>query len=594
MRFSRKIFFLLALASLNLHAQISPRLAPGMAAQMMVPQAPVEASQLPEVSAAAEFDPPVVGVGEKTFYRVRITATQNSIEWPDEISAPPELKFGAGARGQLMQPDGVRFSPLTSFVYEVTPTATGHFSVPSFPVPAGWPPVEVPAASLDVVATNSPAGAARRLLLEVSETNLFFGQPFRVRVLLPAGPNNQLEMLRDVQFNGVGYLTDKLSTRQSFGAVNLGGEQKNAFAYEITATPMALGALGISAQGFTSGGQFGGPITIQANGGPVVFGGGTPKYVMLVADEIKLNVRPLPAEGELPGFTGALGKFIAEKPGLATNTIRVGEPVRLRFGFRPAGELTRFVPPEAPRSRAWQIIADNPPGNGFTLIPQTDDATNTPAIPFSAFDPATQKYYDLTLPGLPVTVIGEGLPVQIPEWNADEKTPAALRLSGLASAPGKTIARLKPLQLQGWFVFVQILPALGFIALWRWDERRRFWEAHPDLVRRRKAKRDLRRKKIELQKAVATGDPDNFSQQAADALRIAVAPHFPANDRALVGGDVLAQLGEVQRHGREGEIVRNIFAATDARFADAKKETADLIKFHADVNLVLQQLEAKL
>ena len=60
-----------------------------------------------------------------------------------------------------------------------------------------------------------------------------------------------------------------------------------------------------------------------------------------------------------------------------------------------------------PRSRDWQIIADHPPATGFTLIPLTDEARETPAIPFSYFDPATAKYVDLTIPPLPVTVVGD-------------------------------------------------------------------------------------------------------------------------------------------------------------------------------------------
>ena len=104
-------------------------------------------SRLEKVTATAEFDPPVVRPGEKTFYRVTITATQNSIEWPDQISAPAELKFGPSVRGQLMQPDGMPFQPHTEFVYEVTAAAAGNLTVSNFFVPVGGRSVEIPAAS---------------------------------------------------------------------------------------------------------------------------------------------------------------------------------------------------------------------------------------------------------------------------------------------------------------------------------------------------------------------------------------------------------------------------------------------------------------
>ena len=587
-----KFILVLLLAPRWLPAQLPQQLPPGVAVQMMVPQPAVDVSPVAKFSTTAEFDPPTVRVGGKTFYRATVDATENSILWPDDISAPKELKFGPSVRGQITRMEGNKFHPLTAFVYEVTATATGHFTVPGFVVPAGWPPADIPAATLDVTENNSaPPIAAKRLLLEVSETNLFFGQPFRLRVLLPAETGNQIEALREVQFNGAGFMTDKLATRQSIESALRDGQPRSAFIYDTVATPMAAGALAISAQAFTAGREFGGPISIN---GQITIVGGLPKYILLTSEALKLNVRPLPSDGELAGFTGALGKFTADKPVLSTNQMRVGEPVHLKFGFLPGTNLTRFVPPEMPRAREWQIIADNLPGTGCTLIPLTDEAKTTPAIPFSAFDPETQNYYDLTIPALPVTVVGEALPVQLPAWNANDKNPAPEKLSGLATSPGKTVAHLKPLQTQGWFVCVQILPVIGFIALWRWDERRRFLEAHPEIVRRRKAKRDLQREKINIQAAVAANDAEKFTRHAAAAMRVAVAPHFPANERALVGGDVLAQLTETERSGGTGETVRKVFAAADAQFSGAKKMPVDLLALKSEVIRVLQQLEEKL
>ncbi|HSY19238.1 MAG TPA: hypothetical protein VK815_12925 [Candidatus Acidoferrales bacterium] len=594
MRFTQNIFAISLLVPLLAQAQPAPQLPPGGVAQIMTPQPVVDTSPLENISTTAIFDPPTVRVGEKTFYRVTVDATQNSVDWPDEISTPSELKLDAGVRGQISRVEGNRFFPLTSFVYEVTPAATGRFSISNFVVQANGKSVTIPAATLDVTDGNSaPTPPARQLLLEVSGTNLFVGQPVRVRVLLPSGAGNQIESVREIQFNGSGFMTDKIATRQSVEMVNQGGQQKTAYIFETSATPLAAGSVGISAQGFTAGHDFGGAITISG-GGQVVISGGSPKYVLLVSDETRLNVRPLPAEGELPGFTGTIGMFRPDKPQLSSTQMHVGEPVHLRYNFQPATSLARFVPPEAPRSREWQIIADPPPGNGFTLIPLTDEAESTPAIPFSGFDPATEKYYDLTIPTVPVTVSGDGLPVQLPVWSSTETNPAPLKLSGLAATPGKIVGSLKPLQLQGWFVCLQILPVLAFIALWRWDERRRFLEAHPDIVRRRKAKRDLRREKIKMDRAASAGDADTFARHAAASLRIAIAPHVPADAQALVGADVLSQMDEADRRGPAGETVRKFFATTDVRFAATAQSHADLLGLRADVDAVLQKLEEKL
>jgi hypothetical protein len=584
-----KLVLTLLLAPFFARAQAPPQIPPGVQAQLQVQQPAVDVTS--PVTATAEFDPPVVRAGEKTFYRVSVDATESSIEWPDAISAPAELKFGANARGQITQFLGNNFRSLTSFVYEVRPAAAGHFTVTNFTVNALGQTVAIPAASLDAMAGNFNSPPARQLALEISATNVFLGQPFRVRVALPASPANQVEALREIQFNGDGLMTDKTAMRQAIEPINLAGQIRPAFVCEMTVTPIAAGPLKFSAQGFTAGREFTGPISIR---GAASLPYGPAKYVLLVSEPAQINVRALPSEGELPGFTGAIGKFFSDAAQLATNRLRVGEPVQLKIAFHGEGDLSRFVPPAVPRSRDWQIIADPPPATSFTLIPQTDEATSTPAIPFSYFDPELAKYVDLTIPPLPVTVVGEGLPVQVAVADDDEKSAAPLKLSGLAATPGKTASSLKPLQLRGWFAGVQLAPVIGFFALWQWDRRRRFLEAHPEIVRRRRARRALRREKKQLQKAVASGDSENFLRHSVAALRVACAPHYPAHPRALVCGDVLEQIGAASENGRDAETVRRIFAADDAQFAATPPTRGDLLALNSQMETLLQKLEAKL
>src|ERR1035441_6384378 len=184
----------LLLAPFCLRAQLPPQLPPGGLIQLQVAQPAVDVSS--PVTATAAFDPPVVRAGEKTFYRVNVDATESSLEWPEAISAPAELIFGANARGQMTQLQGNKFRPLASFVYEVQTTVPGHFTVTNFSVTASGQPVEIPAASLEVVAESSNLSPARRLGLEISATNVFLGQPFHVRVTLPSGPGKDRKRTR--------------------------------------------------------------------------------------------------------------------------------------------------------------------------------------------------------------------------------------------------------------------------------------------------------------------------------------------------------------------------------------------------------------
>jgi hypothetical protein len=573
---------------LALAAQTPLQLPPGGLIQLQVQQPTVDITS--PASATAEFDPPVVRAGEKAYYRVTVDATESSVSWPDELSVPAGLQLGAKFSGQITTMQASRFRPLASFVYEVQGPAPGHFTVPGFSVDVSGSRVDIPSASLDVVAKSASAPAPRQLRLEISPTNIFLGQPFQVRVILPAGPNNEVEALREIELSGEGLMIDRTGARQAIEPVNLDGQLKMAFTSELIVTPIAAGPLKISAQGFTAGREFTPPLSIH---GQVSFSAGLPRYVLLVSDPVAVHVRPLPMEGELAGFTGAIGRFFHDPPHLSTNRIQVGEPVQLKVTFHGEGDLARFVPPAEPRSRDWQIIADPPPATTYTLIPLADDLHETPAIPFSYFDPDVGKYVDLTVPSIPVTVFGEGLPVEVAAASAEGKPEAPLRLTALATAPGKMAWSLKPLQLRVWFVGLQLVPLAGFIALWQWDRRRRYLEAHPEIVRRSRARRALRRERRQLQAAAAAGDAAAYLQHAARAMTIAVAPHFPANPRALVCGDVLAQLNGAGQTG-DAETVRKVFAATDAGFAAAPPAQPDWLAWQPGVESVLQRLEEKL
>jgi hypothetical protein len=584
---------MLLLAAGRAPAQVPPHVPAGGQLQLQVAQPAVDVSS--PVTATAAFEPAVLLPGGKTFYRVSINATESSVEWPDDLPAPAGLKFGAKARGMITQTQINSYRPLATFLYEVEATAAGRYTIPSFTVKVSGEPVEIPGATMEVLPAGSqlPAGAAppRRLVLETSATNLYLGQPFRVRVLLPPAPGNQIAALREIQLNGDGLMMDKTALRQSIEPANVNGELRPAFVCELLVTPIAAGPLKFSAQAFTAGSEFTAPISIR---GQVNLPGGPPKYELMISDPVALQVRPLPADQELPGFTGAIGRFFCDPPQLSSDQLRVGQPAQLKLTFHGEGDLSRFAPPVAPRARDWQVIADPPPATSFTLIPLTDETRATPAIPFCYFDPQIGKYQNLSVPAIPVTVTGDGLPTELPTWDESGKAGAPLKLSGLATAPGKVIGSLKPLQQRFWFLGLQAVPPAGFLALMIWDRRRRFLAAHPEIVRRARARRALRRIKRQMEEAAAAGDAAAYVQQAARAMSIAVAPHFPADPQALVGADVLAQLDPAARSGQAGETVRIVFAAADAQYAGSPQPHPELAAIRAGVEAVLQKLEEQL
>ncbi len=206
---------------------------------------------------------------------------------------------------------------------------------------------------------------------------------------------------------------------------------------------------------------------------------------------------------------------------------------------------------------------------------------------------------DLTIPSLPITVTPGTTAIDsqmLAEANAASAADETkLSLSALAMTPGRGAGSLVPLQQRRWFLLLQPLPVFGFAGLWAWDRRRRFLEQHPDILLRRRARRALRRQRRALQKAVRARDSLRFANVAVSAMRVACAPHYAAEPRALVCRDVLDLLGETERAGRVGEVIRRFFTVADASiFSATGTDGNGLLSLQPELERVLEELEARL
>ena len=603
--FWRALFFFGIAVSLSAQPSSTgtPQLDPLL--QLMLSQPSIEVTS--NVVITAEFDPPAIRPGEDSIYRVKINAINDSVSWPDKLAAPPELNLHFTARGQILFPFDGKLKPQTAINYHARSVTAGSYRIPSFTVEVYGQKVDVPEARLEVsvTATSRPP---QRLQLELENTNAYVGQPVNARVLLRSPGGNVIQTVQEVNFNGDNLLADQGAARQTIAALPVNGRNVVTYVYETTLTPLAAGQLTVSAQGFTAGNSFRGTIVIQ---GQATIPGGPPQFELLDSEPVTLQARPLPANA-LPGFTGWIGKLALDSAILSANQTRVGELVKLTVTFRGEGNLARLVaPPPPPVSRDWQIFdatpaAPVPRSNGrpvlpgtvagyaYTLIPLTTNATETPAIPFSVFDPERGVYVDLSIAPMPTSVLPGDRPSEpavLALFKTDEEQPPKLRLSDITENRGQTAATLIPLQRRGWFVGLQILPLAIFLALWKWEQRRRFLEAHPEIVLRRRTLRALRLERRKLRTTFAARNGQRYAEAVVNALRIAVAPHYPAAPNALVGGDVIEILGNPARN----EMIRRFFTCTDAaQFSDHNMAADDLLQCDQDVESVLDELEKKL
>jgi hypothetical protein len=560
------------------------------------------------VDAQVEFDPPVATPGGRVIYRVTVSALDESLEIPTSFPVPAGLELQVGGRGQTYVPTSARkIRPETTVIFHAIAPTNGSFTIPAFQAMAYGKPVQIPAATLTVSDDGSPAPQSPALLVNPPADDVYVGQTFSLPLALPHGPANSVLGMTQPRLTGDFIFSQDLPAAVRQQTIQAGGQAELAFVAEVTITPLREGSRELTGQAFCVGMR---AIPGQSNVSRIV------NYLVDSAP-LTIEVHPLPEEGRLPGFTGAVGQFAMETPELSAGSVRAGEPLVLTVTIRSAGEIGRVPPPPAPNVPGWQTfppVAENPPSDipqrrayesfNYTLIPLSAEFTATPAIPFSYFDPAKKAYVDLTFPPVPVSIqpapasTVKALPLPAtrpPEPDNSSDDEKALVLSGLSATPGMSQSTLVPVQQHPWFFVMQLLPAIALTGLWSWDRRRRFLRDHPEVLRKRRARRGLRRQLRLARRAAAAQDAAGFARGAAEALREACAPHGAANPSALVCADVLQELPATEQQGRAADMVRRLFAAADAlRFGGPDGDGAGLLSLQPELEQLLEQLKARL
>jgi hypothetical protein len=560
------------------------------------------------VVARTEFDPPVAAPGGRVIYRITVTALDESLEIPAKFPVPEGLELRAGGRGQTYVPtSGRKFCPETTVIFHAVAPTNGSCTMPAFQAMAYGKPIQIPAATLTVASDGPTAPQAPDLLLNPPDGDVYVGETFSLALALPRPADNSVLGMSEPRITGDFVFFTELPPMVRQENIQVEGRSLTAFVSEVTITPLREGPRELIGQAFCTGLR---PIPGQPNGSRIA-------NELVDSTPLILTVNPLPEEGRLRGFTGAVGQFTLDPPELSAGSVLAGQPLVLTVTIRSEGEIGRIPPPPAPSVQGWQTfppVAENPPTDypqsrsfesfSYTLIPMSADFKTTPAIPFSYFDPTKKIYVDLTVPPLPITVepapvsmAQTPLPPNAPKPESDDSSVGEtnLVLAGLSATPGSTVSMLAPLQQRGWFFAIQLVPALALGGLWAWDRRRRHLREHPEILRRRRARRGMRRQLRLARRAAAASDAGGFARGAAEALCEACAPHGAADPAALVCADVLQELPSAEQQGRAGEMVRRLFAAADAlRFGGPAGDGSGLLALQPELEQLLEQLKTRL
>ncbi len=522
------------------------------------------------------------------------------------------------------------YSSERSFIYNLLPTKSGHFSIPSFSVTIGGQKYTTQPIDVDVVAdaqaslAAAPAAAAAgqgeedrlkdKMFISVSvpQKTVFVGQkvPVTIKLLVHDTP------IRDIQFpafsSSSGIVVDGFTERPAQYGQVINGLQYSVVEFKTSLCPTVTGPVSV------------GQVSVQGNlvyrnpqkqntGGPGFFNDEffsnffesvRTRPVTISSTALRLNVLPLPEEGKPEGFSGAVGQFDFEAS-VAPVQVQTGDPVTLRMKLTGDGNLKSIDLPrfEDGRFKTYDpTIKDEAGGKALeqVIIPSSKDITEAAPIRFSFFDPVAKEYKTITRGPF-------ALKVTPPAAGSEFKAVGFDLTTAQNVSPPPSFAHFDPMDhirqavawvakilknVRFWLALALIGLCVGTAALWRNFRRRlkddtRFSRRFFAL---KKAQKTLSSAEARLEAADAQG----FYGFLYKALNTYLADKFHKPSGTSVLDEVKGQLEKAI--GQDSvRVLKDIYDACDlVRFAATNPDPSHMNQHLAKAREVIALLEKKL
>jgi hypothetical protein len=229
----------------------------------------------------------------------------------------------------------------------------------------------------------------------------------------------------------------------------------------------------------------------------------------LNSEPLTIHILPLPANDVPADFTGAVGNYSLFATA-STNVVTVDEPITLTIQIAGRGPVESL---NLNSLEHWRDFKTYPPITKLetsdplglqgiktfeqVVIPENAEIKQVPPITFSFFDPDQQSYRTMTQPAIPITVRpGSAAPAQptvVANTGQNQEEPkAASDIVHIKTRPGTLAAIDPPLIQRTWFLALQSVPVLAWLAVVIRRKREEQLANNPRLRRRRQVAQIIR------------------------------------------------------------------------------------------------------
>jgi len=430
---------------------------------------------------------------------------------PRNVPMPPNVAglqiAYVGPSSQFSFVNGETKSTVT-YNFTLTPRQAGDFTIPTLATDVGGQRLSSSPLRLKVLPPNSPPPEAVNsgsevafMRLSLAKTNFYIGEVTTANI--------KIYLRDDIQNHSQPQITSLPTDGFSAGK----GTYQNAYSEQIgnrvyTVIPASI-ALTAAKTGMASVGPVTGNIVVvlpssNRGGDPFFrqfFNTGEQRQVTLATDTLNVESLPLPTEGALPNFNGAVGDYTMNVTAGPTN-VAVGDPITVRVQISGRGALDALTLPDQP---AWRDFKAYPPTQNLKttdqlgiegtktfeqiVTPQNTDVHELPAFSFSFFDPGAKTYRTLTQPPVRLAVHSGGTtpaPMIAATKSAGSQAPPPQDILPIKEQFGALVSTGPPLLSRPAFLAAQSLPVLAWLAAFVWRKRADSLANNPRLRRQRR------------------------------------------------------------------------------------------------------------
>lgn len=439
------------------------------------------------------------------------------------LPTPPNLTFESlGQKSQFTVENGASKSSV-SYEFQVTAAQPGDYIIPPIQVEMNNQIISSKPLKLKVTKGNAQTGLAFLKLIPAKDT-LYVGEclPVEVQLFLTV-KGDSLQM---PQIQGDGFTFGKIAPPTQSNT-QIGNQGYLVVTFRLSAVAVKTGELTLGPAQCSLVLYV--PMNTRSRGLlDDFFGGGIQrKPVNLSSEPQKINVLPLPKEGQPPDFNGAVGSFSFAASASPTN-LTAGDPITLHVQVTGQGNL-ESIP--FPASAEWhdfklypptsKIETTDPMGISGTksfervVIPQNADVREIPSLRFHYFDPDRKAYRTLASAPSAITVrpgdrTGPQPTVLASASNPEQAPPPAKDIVHIKTFLGTVTPMQEPLLLRPWFLAVQCVPVLAWVSALIWRKRQEKLSSNPRLKRRLLLAASIQRGSKELVRCAKGNDADAF------------------------------------------------------------------------------------